>query len=258
MKGDATRITQVFTNLLSNAVKFTQKQGRISVRATVEGDTLTLRVRDSGIGMAEPMLQHAFDLFAQADQSLDRSEGGLGLGLTLVKRLVDLHHGTVEAHSAGLGEGSEFTVRLPLTRERPALPPQPAVANPAAARQLSIVVVDDNVDAAETLAMLLQLINHQVHIAYDGPSAIELVLRVKPDAVLLDIGLPGFDGYQVARELRKQSHLSSLVLIALSGYGQEEDRRRAREAGFNHHMIKPVNNDELFRVLDTLLASGKQ
>jgi len=257
MKGDATRITQVFTNLLGNAVKFTQKGGRITVRATLDGGALALRVRDSGIGMAEAMLQHAFDLFAQADQSLDRSEGGLGLGLTLVKRLVELHHGSVEAYSAGLGQGSEFTIRLPLTSERPAeQPAAPPTARPAA-RRLTVVVVDDNADAAETLAMLLQLVNHEVHIAYDGPSAIELVTQVKPDAVLLDIGLPGFDGYQVARELRKRPTLQSIVLIALSGYGQQEDRRRAREAGFNHHMIKPVNNDELFGVLDSLISTGK-
>jgi two-component system CheB/CheR fusion protein len=254
LKGDATRLTQVFTNLISNAVKFTSRGGRIEVLAGRDGGRFWLRVRDNGIGMTEATLQHAFELFSQADQSLDRSEGGLGLGLTLVQRLVDLHHGSVQARSDGLGHGSEFRVELPLSGEGPVHKPQSPA--PAARRdhRLRILVVDDNVDAAEILAMLLRLVKHEVHIAYDGPSAMQLAANVRPDAVLLDIGLPGVDGYQVARELRKTPGLESTVLIALSGYGQDEDRRRAREAGFDHHMIKPVNNDELFRVLESVGA----
>lgn len=253
VKGDATRLTQVFTNLLSNAVKFTGRGGRITLTATVDTDRFTVRVRDNGIGMTEGTLQHAFDLFSQADQSLDRAEGGLGLGLTLVRRLVELHQGTVEARSEGLKRGSEFRVQLPLTPERRVPEPQAAVVAAPGERRLRILVVDDNVDAAETLAMLLQLVNHEVHIAFDGPSAVTMAAQVQPDAVLLDIGLPGVDGYQVARTLRQTPNLVKTRLIALSGYGQEEDRRRAREAGFDHHMIKPVNNDELFRVLETMV-----
>ncbi len=255
VKGDATRLTQVFTNLLSNAVKFTGRGGRINLTATADAERLTVRVRDTGIGMTEGTLQHAFDLFSQADQSLDRAEGGLGLGLTLVKRLVELHQGTVEARSDGPGRGSEFRVQLPLTAERRVQEPQEALGLAPGERRLRILVVDDNVDAAETLAMLLQLVNHEVHIAYDGPSAVTMAAQVQPDAVLLDIGLPGVDGYQVARTLRQTPNLVKTRLIALSGYGQEEDRRRAREAGFDHHMIKPVNNDELFRVLETLVKA---
>ena len=254
VKGDMTRLTQVFTNLLTNAVKFTREEGSIAVSAGVEADRVWVRVRDNGIGMSERTRLRCFDLFAQAEQSLDRSEGGLGIGLTLVQRLVDLHQGTVEARSDGPGRGSEFVVELPLSGEVPqqasAEPPPPA--EPKESR-LRIVVVDDNADAAETLAILLEMAKHEVHIAYDGPSGLKLVTRVRPDAVFLDIGLPRLDGYQVARELRRTAGLEKTALIALSGYGQEEDRRRARDAGFDHHLIKPVNADEFFRVLNEVI-----
>jgi len=258
VKGDSARLTQVFTNLLSNAMKFTKEGGRIWVNASLDADSVWVRIRDNGIGMSEEMLAHAFELFAQAEQSLDRSEGGLGIGLTLVKRLIELHRGSVEARSDGPGQGSEIVVRLPLTRELPLAQEKPAQAAPQAVdtQRLRIVVVDDNTDAAETMAELIQLAKHESHIAYDGPSAVSLVLQVKPDAVFLDLGLPRLDGYQVAQELRKQPELATTVLIALSGYGQEEDRRRAREAGFNHYMVKPIDGDELFRILH-LLSAGQ-
>lgn len=255
VRGDAARLTQIFTNLLTNAVKFTKEGGAITVSAAIEGDRLKVRVRDNGIGMTDAMRLRAFDLFAQAEQSLDRTEGGLGLGLTLVRRLVEMHGGTVEAHSDGPGRGSEFTITLPRSADAPEVRVAPVhkladgQEKEADKQRMRIVVVDDNADAAETLAILLQLAKHEVHIAYDGPSGVALVTEVKPDAVFLDIGLPRLDGYQVARELRKIPELARTALIALSGYGQEEDRRRAREAGFDHHMIKPVNADEFFRVL---------
>ena len=260
VKGDTTRLTQVFTNLLTNAVKFTREEGSIVVSAGVESERVWVRVRDNGIGMTERTRLRCFELFAQAEQSLDRSEGGLGIGLTLVQRLIELHRGTVEARSDGLGRGSEFVVELPLSPEVPShaaaqasasaeAEAEPEAEAEAEQSRLRIVVVDDNADAAETLAILLEMAKHEVHIAYDGPSGVSLVTRVRPDAVFLDIGLPRLDGYQVARELRRTPGLERIALIALSACGQEEDRRRAREAGFDHHLIKPVNADEFFRVL---------
>jgi two-component system, chemotaxis family, CheB/CheR fusion protein len=241
----------VLVNLLTNAAKYTNPGGRIALSAGRDGDQIVLQVRDNGTGIAPEMLTRIFDPFAQAEQTLDRSQGGLGIGLALVRGLVELHGGVVSAASEGLGQGSAFTVRLPAL---PPVPPPEVQAPPAApddtpARLARVLVVDDNMFSAETLAALLQLWGHDVQVAHDGPTALELAAVYRPEVVLLDIGLPGMDGYQVARRLR-EAGLGSAVLIAASGYAQDEDRRRSRDAGFDHHLSKPLDLD----VLEALLA----
>jgi CheY-like chemotaxis protein len=205
-------------------------------------------VRDPGIGIAPDVLPRIFDLFVQADQTLARSKGGLGVGLTLVRRLVEMHGGTITASSPGLGEGTEFTIRLPIVAAE--LHPQtaaPAAGEPGQTTvpRRRVLVVDDNVDAAETIARLVKIWGHDVQTAHNGPAALDAVHRFHPDLVLLDIGLPGMSGYEVARQIRAQSEFRELVLAALTGYGQDEDRRRADEAGFNFHLTKPADPKRL-------------
>jgi PAS domain S-box-containing protein len=239
--GDTTRLEQVVVNLVSNAAKFSDPGGAIAVAVTPERGDVVLRVADRGVGIAPEMLPRVFDLFAQADRSLDRPQGGLGIGLTVVKRLVELHGGSVEARSDGIGRGAEFVVRLP------ALVAPPETTAPAADAASSvrpcarIVLVDDNADVAESLSMLLELLGHRVRVAVDGPSALELARTAVPDVMLIDIGLPGMDGYEVARRVRRDPALGGVALIALTGYGRDEDRERARDAGFDHHLVKPVD-----------------
>ena len=213
-----------------------------------------LRVRDTGLGISPELLPHIFDLFTQAERSLDRSQGGLGIGLCLVQRLVDLHGGTVEVYSV-LGQGSEFVVRLPvmLTALPPALPAPIEPAQPSA-KCCRVMVVDDNVDAAQSLAMLLRMTGHDVHMAYDGPSALAAALAVRPDVMLLDIGLPGLSGYEVATRIREHATLKNIALIALTGYGQEADRQSSRDAGFDHHLVKPADFGEVQRILAAVCA----
>ncbi|HJZ91163.1 MAG TPA: CheR family methyltransferase [Gemmataceae bacterium] len=260
LEGDATRLTQVFTNLLANAAKYTDRGGRVWLTAVAEPSEdrvfAAVSVRDTGMGMTQEVVDRAFDLFSQADQSLDRAQGGLGIGLTLVKRLVERHGGTVEARSEGPGKGSEFVVRLPL--DPGAVLPQrgPRPTEPAAARRLRILVVDDNVDSADSLALLLGIWEHDVVTANDGPSALEVAQAFRPEVVFLDIGLPRMNGYQVAREMRKSPDLARVLLVAVTGYGQEEDRQKAREAGFDVHLMKPVDPDEILAVLARVLAAG--
>jgi len=200
-------------------------------------------VRDTGVGIAPDLLPRVFDLFVQAERSLARSNGGLGVGLTLVKRLVEMHGGSVEAHSAGLEQGSEFVVRLPALGAVPAGAgghPAGTGAEPEGGRR-RVLVVDDNVDAADSAAMLLRLWGHEVQTVYDGLAVLQAVRDFQPDVILLDIGLPGMTGYEVAQQLRAQPNLGSVVLAAMTGYGQEEDRRRSHAAGFNHHLVKPLD-----------------
>jgi signal transduction histidine kinase/DNA-binding response OmpR family regulator len=243
---DATRVEQVLANLLNNAAKYTEPGGRITLTAAAEGREAVIRVRDTGIGIDRDTLPRVFDLFMQAHSTLDRALGGLGIGLTLVRRLVELHGGTVEAHSAGLGQGSEFVVRLPLL-ERPAAEdaPEPAGRAPARARPRRVLVVDDNRDAAESVALMLRLDGHDVRVAHDGPAALEAAAAFRPDVVLLDIGLPRMSGHEVAARLLQQPHDGKRLLVAMTGYGQDEDRRRSREAGFDHHLVKPVDPQTL-------------
>jgi len=247
VSGDPVRLTQVLTNLVNNAAKYTPDGGSISVAAEADGDEVVVRVCDTGAGIAREMLARVFDLFVQADRSLDRAQGGLGIGLTLVRRLVEMHEGTVQAFSEGLGMGSEFVVRLPaLVGGRPAAgsaagPPEETAAAEPESSSRRILVVDDNTDAAATLAMLLRIGGHEVKVAHDGNAALETAGAFRPEVVLLDIGLPGLDGYEVARRLRSRPETEQSLLVAVSGYGQEDDKRRSREAGFDHHLVKPVD-----------------
>ncbi len=249
LDADFTRISQVLTNLLNNAAKYTPPGGRIELSAEIDGHEAVVRVRDNGIGIPRDMLPRIFRMFTQVDQSLERSAGGLGIGLTLVDRLVQLHGGRVEARSEGAGAGSEFIVTLPLHAD-PAAPGasvELAASLPTSSR---ILVVDDNVDSADSLAMMLRHLGHEVHIAYDGLAGIEAAARVRPEILLLDIGLPLRNGYEVARQVRQEVWGGAMLIVAISGWGQDEDRRRSNEAGFDHHLVKPVDH----RVLLALLA----
>ncbi len=250
---DPVRLTQVVANLLTNAVKYTDVNGIIRVTARREGDNVTLRVRDNGIGIAPEMLPHVFELFVQVDHAATRSQGGLGIGLTLVKNLVEMHGGTVAAHSAGLGKGAEFVVRLPVIRDQQTQSPPPEEARkvPGSSGH-RLLVVDDNVDAAESLALLLSLEGHEVRVAHDGEAALEAARGHRPALILLDIGMPGMDGYEVARRMRQMPELQNTIIAALTGWGQPEDRRRSAEAGFDHHLVKPPEPKALEAVLAKL------
>jgi PAS domain S-box-containing protein len=256
LEADATRLTQVVFNLLNNAAKYTEPGGRIWLTAEREGSEVVVRVRDTGVGIAPELLPRVFDLFTQGERTLDRSQGGLGLGLTLVRSLVEMHGGRVEAHSAGPGKGSEFVARLPALPAAAAESPRAPAPQPPAARPVRVMVVDDNVDVAEAVAMLLEDLGHVVQIAHSGPQALELARDFRPEAVFLDIGLPGMDGYEVAQRLRAEPGLEGMLLAALSGYGQEEDHGRSRESGFDEHLVKPVGSEELQALLARVGAGG--
>ncbi len=260
--GDAARLVQVVSNLLHNACKYTPDGGHIAMEAEAEGGDVVLRVRDNGSGIAPEFLPDVFGLFVQGSRSPDRSQGGLGLGLPLVRQLVELHGGTVVAESPGLGLGTTVTVRLPRLElpvhsaapalpDAPAAPPSPPADAPAPGG-LRLLVVDDNVDAAETLAALLEMDGHTVAVAYDGPSALELAEREPPEVAILDIGLPGMDGISLARRLRAMPSMHGAVLVALTGYGQQADRARSSDAGFDHHLVKPADPQAISALLATL------
>jgi CheY-like chemotaxis protein/anti-sigma regulatory factor (Ser/Thr protein kinase) len=245
--GDAARLAQVVANLLTNAAKYTDAGGRIDVTAAAEGSTAALRVADSGSGIAPEMLATVFDLFAQAPQDVDRSQGGLGLGLAIVRSLVGAHGGTVSAHSDGKGMGSTFTLRLPLIAAPIENPAESAARAPqgAAASGSRILIVDDNVDAAELLAESLQALGHTTHLAFDGPGAIVAAREFLPEVVLLDLGLPVMDGFEVAGQLRSERQFKDVAIVAVTGYGQALDRERTRDAGFDDHIVKPVDLEYL-------------
>lgn len=260
LEADLTRMSQVISNLLNNAAKYTDEGGQIRLDASVSEGTVTIRVRDTGLGVDPDLLPHIFDLFTQADRTPDRSEGGLGIGLTLVKRLVEMHGGSVEARSEGLGSGAEFIVRLPVLAEgQAAAPPLPArvpVVPAADARSLRILIVDDNVDAADSIAMLLNMEGHQTRAVNTARAALLAVPDFQPEVVLLDIGLPEMDGYEVARRLREQNGQHRMRLVAVTGYGQPADRRRAQAAGFDEHMVKPVEPTALQDFLRTVQSES--
>ncbi|HEX9945131.1 MAG TPA: PAS domain-containing protein [Thermoanaerobaculia bacterium] len=250
---DLTRMAQVLANLLNNAAKYTRPGGHIQLAAGRSGDEAVIKVRDDGIGVPAEMLSRIFELFAQVDTSLERAQGGLGIGLTIARSLVEMHGGRIEAASGGLGRGSEFTVRLPLaSAEVPHPSPHEPDAAERAAAGLRILVVDDNEDSAESLAVWLRLIGHDARTAHDGPRALEMAMEFHPEVVLLDIGMPGMNGYDVARRLRQEPATQKAMIVAMTGWGQEEDRRRSQEAGFDRHLVKPVDpkglNDLLARI----------
>ena len=251
LEADSMRLTQVLNNLLNNAAKYTEAGGQIALMAERQDDHAVLRVRDTGVGIAADFLPHVFELFSQQDRSLARSHGGLGVGLTLVRNLVEMHDGRVEAFSGGPGRGSEFVVRLPLPAQAvlPSRPGPPASEPPGAESGRRILIVDDSVDAAETLAVLLRRFGHEVSIAHEGPGGLEAARREAPEVALLDIGLPGMDGLEVARRIRLDSRLAHVFLIALTGYGRNEDHRRSEAAGFDAHLVKPVDLERLLNLL---------
>ncbi|HEY2031396.1 MAG TPA: response regulator [Myxococcales bacterium] len=245
IEGDAVRLAQVISNLLNNAAKYTDPNGSIVVEGRAEGDQAVICVRDNGQGMHPDRVTSMFDLFVQGDQPLSRSAGGLGVGLTLVRTLVQLHGGTVEANSAGAGHGSVFVVRLPRRAQADARA-QASVAKAAPLRaQRKVLVVDDNVDAATTLAEALRQLGNEVQEAHDGQAALSMAARFAPDVILLDLGLPGIDGYEVARRLRAHPATARIRIVAVTGYGQEIDRRRTSEAGIEQHLVKPVDLDDV-------------
>ncbi len=253
---DAGRMEQVIVNLLNNAAKYTDTGGLIRLSVTQEGQEAVIRVRDSGVGIAPEMLPRVFDLFTQVDESLGRSYGGLGVGLALARNLVELHEGRLQAASAGLGHGSEFTIKLPMFPE-PSAPEIRTGLEPRAriGPELQILLVEDDVDAADSLSMLLQLNGYKVQLARTGPSALDLAADARPDVVLLDIGLPGMDGYQVARRLRERPEFKEVRICALTGYTpSESDRQRQQETGFDHYFVKPVSLQSL---LDLFGQVGK-
>jgi two-component system CheB/CheR fusion protein len=255
VEADDTRLTQVVGNLLNNAAKYTEEGGEIWLSARQEDGEAVIRVRDNGIGIAPEMLPHLFEPFTQATRSLDRAQGGLGLGLTVVKRLVELHGGRVDVYSPGLGRGSEFIVRLRALSDSE-IPAETGRPNGAAiALPRRVLIVDDNVDAAESLATVLRLSGHEVYTVHDGAAALTVAEDVRPEVVLLDIGLPGMNGFEVAKQLRARTDLAHMMLVALTGYGQEEDRQRSLAAGFDHHLVKPVAVWELERLMRSLERS---
>ena len=248
LDADPLRLAQILSNLLINAAKYSNPGGHIEVQATHQADTLSVSVTDNGIGLAPESISGIFEMFSQIEEVEGRSEGGLGIGLALVKGLAELHGGTVEARSAGLGQGSEFTVRLPVCAHAFSSP-QVAKPAPVSPERRRILIADDNRDAAESLSVLLELSGHEVRVAHLGQTALSLAQTFRPDVALLDIGMPDLSGYEVARALRQEPWATDLQLIALTGWGQDDDRRSAMEAGFDHHLTKPIDPDQLGRLI---------
>jgi signal transduction histidine kinase/ActR/RegA family two-component response regulator len=256
VRADLMRLEQVVGNLLSNAERYTDPGGELWIAATREGNEAVIRVQDTGIGISAEMLPRIFDLFAQADTSLHRARGGLGIGLAVVKSLVERHQGTVEAHSAGPGSGSEFVVRLPIAE---ALPEAPAADEPGTPRRsLRVALLEDNADARASLAELLELCGYEVITAANGPVALRLIQQAHPDVCLVDIGLPGMDGYEVALQMRRLPTGKDLFLVALTGYGSPEEKERATASGFDAHLTKPADIAELDRLLTQRVGRPQQ
>jgi CheY-like chemotaxis protein/two-component sensor histidine kinase len=251
LEADLTRLAQVLGNLLNNAAKYTPEGGHIGLSVEAVGDSAVIAVSDDGVGIPAEMQSGVFELFAQVDNHLDRAGGGLGIGLALVRQLVTLHGGTVEVQSAGVGQGSKFTVRVPRTAP-PELKAEAEVAQPPPSRSLKILVVDDNVEVAEISGLMLEEIGHTYRIIHDGRQALETAKDFRPDAILLDIGLPGMDGYAVCRALRQDDAFKRTPIIAQTGWGQDRDKMQSSEAGFDHHLVKPVTLKDLERLLANL------
>jgi PAS domain S-box-containing protein len=255
--GDLVRLGQVISNLLNNAAKYTERGGRISLTATRKENEAVIKVRDNGIGIPAETLPHIFEMFTQADRTINRSGGGLGIGLTLVKRLVETHGGVIRATSAGEGKGSEFIVRVPVASPNLAWAPEILTKRRQGSREeprapIRILVVDDNQDSADSLGLLLKLLGNEVRIAHDGLAAVDLANEFLPRVVLLDIGLPTLNGFEAAERIRQQPWGKQAVMIAVTGWGEPVDRQRSKEAGFDHHLVKPVDPDLLTHLLESL------
>ncbi len=258
IEADAARLSQALTNLLNNAAKYTEDGGRIDLNVEQVGDEAIIRVRDTGIGITPELLPRVFDMFAQIKSETDRAQGGLGIGLTVVRRLVEMHGGSIDVFSAGLGKGSEFVVRLPALTEPKVEPARKTAERPSSQTSSGVrcvLIVDDNIDSAESMAILLRLYGHEVRLAHDGLAALEIALTFFPDVIFLDLNLPKMDGYEVAKRLRQEPSMREMALVAMTGYGQEEDRRRTQEAGFHLHLVKPVDFDMLQELLSSIPTS---
>jgi signal transduction histidine kinase/CheY-like chemotaxis protein len=255
VNADPVRLEQMIENVVSNAIKYTPEKGLISLRATREGSDAVIRIKDTGIGIPPEMLGTVFELFAQTDRALDRSQGGLGIGLTIVKTLAELHQGSVEAISAGEGHGTEIVLRLPALAATDII--EARSAQPSASRSPSrnVLVIEDNREAADILAMYLRSKGHTVNVAYDGGSGLETALRARPEVIICDIGLPAMDGYALARALRKASPLANCLLVAVTGYGEVRDKDRGQQAGFDHYLVKPADPEEIAGLLATPIAN---
>ncbi len=249
LDADPIRLAQVFSNLLNNAAKYTGPGGRITLTGTLEGDQVVVDVQDNGMGIPGDALSSIFEMFTQVDRNLERAQGGLGIGLSLVRRLVELHGGTISAHSDGPGQGSRFVTRLPAAGTLAEAATVPREDKPPETARKRVLVVDDNYDSAKSLSVMLGLVGHETHCAHDGMAAIEAAEAFRPDLILLDIGLPKLDGYEACRRIREQPWSQGMVIVALTGWSQDEDRRRSGEAGFDHHLVKPVDMDEIVRLL---------
>jgi PAS domain S-box-containing protein len=252
LEADPVRLTQILTNLLTNAAKYTDRGGQIQLRAWREGGSIAIAVRDNGIGISPEMAPRLFSLFSQAAPALNRSEGGLGIGLALVKGFVEKHGGTVEVHSEGPGKGSEFVVRLPTGRGTPERRESPGDGKGIAAKRLRVLVADDNDDSAQTCAMLLELWGHEVRTANNGEEALAVAEQFRPEVALLDIGMPQLSGYEVAERLRQCPWGQGATLIAVTGWGQEDDKQQANQAGFDHHLTKPVDPKQLQPLIESV------
>jgi PAS domain S-box-containing protein len=255
VNADVTRLEQVVVNLLNNAAKYTDEGGHIRLSAEKDGDLAVLRVRDTGVGIAPEVLENIFDPFSQAERTMDRAQGGLGIGLTVVQKIVELHHGHVEAASAGIGQGSEFTVWLPIFETEPR-ESNVSTSDESVPETFKILIVDDNVDATDMLAGILRLVGHDVQVAYSGQSALEVAMEFQPTIVLLDIGLPEMNGYEVARRLRQRPQSKDTLLIAMTGYGQDSDLQRSTQAGFDYHLVKPVDPEKLEGLFTRLMMQA--
>lgn len=257
LDADSARLVQVVTNLLSNACKFTSQPGQVMLIIEQQGDYAVIRVKDQGIGIPANLLSYIFEMFSQVDQSLERSQGGLGIGLTLAKQLVELHSGTIEAHSAGVGKGSEFVIRLPMSIDQtpPLDMPLPL---PESVTPSRILIVDDNLDSAKSLSEVLQLAGNEIVVANDGEEAVQAAENWRPDAILLDLGMPKLNGFDACRRIRAQSWAKNTLIIALTGWGQADDRRKSAEAGFDVHMVKPINVAELLHLLAKMPQRSEQ
>jgi CheY-like chemotaxis protein/two-component sensor histidine kinase len=254
---DAARLAQVFSNLLNNAAKYTERRGRITLTLQREGNHAAVRVKDTGVGISAEHLPNIFEMFSQVERSLEHSQGGLGIGLSLAKRLTEMHGGTIEANSEGPNKGSEFIVRLPAVSGPPAQPQTTAEEEDKPAPQrCRVLIVDDNEDTVTSLSIMLRILGHEVHSARDGLQALEAANSFRPDVVLLDIALPKMNGYEVARRIRQESWGKNMKLVALTGLGQEEDKRRSIEAGFDHHLTKPMEPTALEVLLKELCPNS--
>ena len=261
MNGDATRLAQIISNLLNNAAKYTDDGGEIHLNVTTENNHAVISVTDNGIGIPEDKLNDIFELFTQMDKSRKQSQGGLGIGLSLVKQLTEMHNGEIYAHSDGLNQGSTFKLKLPLSEiSKPSARPEikdidlPKSCDNA---QLRILVVDDNIPSANTMGWMMETIGHSVILSHDGQDALQKARHEKPDVILMDIGLPEMNGYDVARALREEKDLSHITLIAQTGWGRKRDKERAQDAGFDHHLIKPLNYDELTHLLSGISPQAR-